>query len=451
MGLPYAKTAYVYNATHPIHPAAYPPGLPLLLAPVYHVFGVDLMKMKIVCTLILVLFLAIHLSIARKFVPPMFAFAATAAIGLHPFVVDMGNSLGSEYPFLLFCYAALQLVDGLQNRDTVIRWDAAGAVVAAAFAIAFAYQTRSIGVILFPVAAVVSLYYSRRVFTVTTVTLAGAAVIAVAVQLAFPGDVGTYIHNFDQFTLHGLLIAVKRYLSVRTALLGVIARAWPLTGIILGSVVLLLGLIGFWIRARRRVSVFEVFFVTYVLCLLVFPIRVEAARYSMPVWPLLFLYCAAGIDWCCRMLSRTGQYALTSIVCLTVTGLYVAQYASMDFGPIPISVDAAPSRDLLAAISNTLPNDARLLARKPTIIALFTGREATTWPEPYTDDDLRSYMARLRVDYVVQDVIRLSAHSQASDALDCFIQRNRSDLQLIFSNRVFRVYRFSHSHLDAQM
>ena len=33
LGLPYAKTAYLLNPDNAINPAAFPPGLPLLLAP----------------------------------------------------------------------------------------------------------------------------------------------------------------------------------------------------------------------------------------------------------------------------------------------------------------------------------------------------------------------------------------------------------------------------------
>src|SRR3954466_7745783 len=38
-GFPYATTNYLYNPLNPSpHPAAYPPGLPLLLAPIYAAF-----------------------------------------------------------------------------------------------------------------------------------------------------------------------------------------------------------------------------------------------------------------------------------------------------------------------------------------------------------------------------------------------------------------------------
>jgi hypothetical protein len=440
-GIPYAHTGYIPNPANLICPAAYPPGLPLILAPLYAWFGVDLMKMKIVCTVMFVLFLVVLYRIAVRFVPASLALATTAAVGLHPFIVDSGNSLGSEFPFMLFCYSALYLIDRLQERDTTLELRATAVLGTAVAAVAFAYLTRSIGVALFPAAAFVSVYRSKRLFTLTNITLAGAAAVVLVVQHAFPPDVGTYVHYFQAFTPHGLLTAVNRYLSVRMELLGKAASEFPIGGVIIASALALLGLLGFVERLRRKVSVFEPFCVIYLLVLLIFPVRVEAARYAMPLWPLLFLYCAVGIDSLGQSLGAFGHRLLSAAVGFIVVALYCVQYAGMTFGPVPFSVDARQSRELLTQIRADVPQGERVLARKPTIVALYAGRDATVWPLAATDDEIWSYMARLRVTYVVQDIYHLAAHHQANDPLDGFIDRNRSKLELVFKNEWFNLYR----------
>ena len=117
LGLPYAKTAYLLNPDNAINPAAYPPGVPLLFAPIYALFGIDLPKLKILCIAGLLLFLVVFYRTARGMVPESFALAVTALMGLHPFIVDSENSPASEFPFLFFCYSALYLVNRAQQQD----------------------------------------------------------------------------------------------------------------------------------------------------------------------------------------------------------------------------------------------------------------------------------------------------------------------------------------------
>ncbi len=450
LGLPYAKTAYLFNPEHAFCPVAYPQGLPLLLAPIYALFGLDLVKMKIACIAAFVLFLVVFCRIARRAVSPLFALGVTAAIGLHPFIVDSENSLGSEYLFMFFCYAALDQLDRLEQFDSQARTSRSTviAIGGTAFAVAFAYLTRSAGAVLFPAAFLVSIYRSRRLLTRTNVALAGAAAIIAAVQFAYPADVGTYVHYFDRFTFHGVLTSIKRYLTVRTAIFGTGPDHHPTFGIILAAMLVLFGLLGFIEKLRNRVSVLETFSLFYVLLLLIFPITVEAARYSMPLWPLFFLYCAIGIASCRRWVSERSLQVMTACVCLTLAALYGWQYASTGFGPIPFSVDAPPSRELLNVIRTKLAEDDRLLTRKPTIIALYTGHVATIWSEGFTDEDLWSYMARLKVGYVVQDIYHLGVHKVENDPLDAFIARNRTDLEPIFSNAWFTLYRVAPSRTN---
>jgi hypothetical protein len=439
-GLPYAVTGYLPNRANAINPASYPPGFPLFLAPIYAHFGIDIIKMKIECVIAIVLFLAVYFRIARVYLTSAFALATTAAIGLHPAFVDMADSfLLSEFPFLLFAYSALYLFHRLQTQTSDTRAELAATIIAGGVALACAFLTRSIGVLLFPAVFVTSLYYSKRLLTKTNLALALAGALILAVQVNFPGDNGTYARYFADFSLHTVLAGARRYASVSVTLLGKSAATVPAVGILAGTVFLGLLMAGFVDRVRRF-TVLEVYTIIYVSFLLVFPITQEPARYAMPIWPLLFLYCANGVVVARRALSARSQQVLTAAVCLTVVVLYCAQYARMDFGPVPYSVDADQSRELFAAIRADLPEDARILTRKPTIIALYTGHAATIWPATFTDEELQSFLRRLKVDYVVQDIPQIGG-AKPDDPLDAFIRRNKSGLNLVFKNGWFNVYR----------
>jgi len=68
-GRPYGATGYIFNPQNWIHPAAYPPGLPLLLAPVYRLAGLDLQRMKLVGVFSFALFLLVFARTATRHLP----------------------------------------------------------------------------------------------------------------------------------------------------------------------------------------------------------------------------------------------------------------------------------------------------------------------------------------------------------------------------------------------
>ena len=441
LGLPYAKTAYLLNPDNAINPAAYPPGLPLLFAPIYVLFGIDLLKLKILCIAGLLLFLIVFYRIARGMVPASFALAVTALMGLHPFIVDSENSPASEFPFLFFCYLALYLVNRVQEQDRAGGRSSMELIAATSVAIAFAYLTRSIGVLIFPAAFAVSFLTTRRLLTRNNIALVGAAVLVLLAQLAFPADLGTYVHYFDNYSLHGLWATVVRYWGVYATLVGQVARMRPLLGALLGVGIFALAAIGFTARARRGVTVYEAFFVMYAGFLIIYPITIEVSRYSLPIWPLLFLYCAYAIHLCSRQFAGPIRFAFPLAALATFATLYAVQYASMSFGEIPFSVEASPSQDLFAFLESQLPADARVLARKPTIIGAYTGHETSTWPAQFTDTELWSFLQDRHIEYIVQDVTPLGVRASSPDPLAPFISRNSAQLDLVFQDPWFNVYK----------
>ncbi len=431
-GLPYAHTPYLFNAANAINPASYPPGLPLLFAPVIHFLGVDFAALRMECLVAFLLFLAVLWGLARRIAGPLPAALIVAAMGLQPFVVESSNTPASEFPFLLFSYSSLLLFERLQsgNQDlprSSVRW------VLAALAMAGAYLTRSVGLLLFPAALASALPRGKSTVVSTLLMLAVAAVLCFAVQLIYRADVGTYVHYFDQFHAHDLVVNLLQYRHVTDGMLGT-----GRFGRWLCRLLLLIGAVGYLSRLRAF-SILESFFVLYLGLLLVYPISLEPARYEMPIWPLLFIYCAQGFAVIARQVSRRVENPAGALLAASLLWLYVGQLRQLDYGPIPYSVTAPQSSQLFAAV-RSLPPGARILTRKPTILALYTQHGASIWPEHFTDAGLEDYMRRLNIDYIVQDVPHLGVNPRAVDELDPFIARNRSSMDLTFSNGWFNVY-----------
>jgi hypothetical protein len=433
-GLPFAKTPYLFNPENAINPAAYPPGLPLLFAPVLSLFGVDLAALKIECIVTLTLFLGVFWALARKRIGPIPALITTLAIGLHPYIVSSSNTLGSEFPFLLFCYGGLLLFERLQSQPPPSGAAAVRLGCLAAFVAALTYLTRSIGIVLLAAAFVSSVWRTRRLFSLTTAVLTGAIVVCAVVQSVYRADVGTYIHYFDQFTVHGLVLNASRYRHIAVEMLGKSRFAvW------FCSVSLIIAIVGFAARLKA-LSVLECFCAFYIGLLIVYPISSEAARYEMPIWPMLFLYCADGLSILTRQAGTRVRGAIVGAFVVSASLLYAAELRSLDFGPIPFSATDPRSAQLFDALRQ-LPAEARILARKPTVIALYTGHESSIWPKQFTDAQLIDFLHRMHIQYIVQDIPHMGFDLHQADPLDPFIDRNKSALEPVFSNAWFIVYR----------
>lgn len=438
---PYRDTGYVFNPQAPIHPAAYPPGLPLLLAPVYFLSGVDLAKMKAVGVGAFVLFLCILARIARQWLPPGLALAPIVLLGLHPVMWDFKDTIFSEFPFMLFSYAALYLVDGLDRMEVVPRrWVVAGA----ALALALASLTRTIGIILFPITFLPALYRSKRLSNPATWTVALAVGIVIVAALLFPSDAGTYAGYFRDFT--GLASirenALRNNAAVGNLVLNdVLANRWLARG--WGMTFLLLVLCGWIARTRTRLSVFELFFAAYLLFFMVYPLAVERSRYLMPLWPLFLLYGVCGAYAAGSSIGKTARVGAPAVLVAALCALYAVQYARTDFGPIPYSVTDPRSVELFEAIKTTVPADAAVLTRKPTIIALFTQRRAAVWPTDSSDDDLWRYMVEVGARYIVDAPQAMGSGPLPAEDVGAFIDRHRSAFDVVFSNQWFTLYEVS--------
>src|SRR5262245_32955869 len=97
-GLPYYQTGYIPNPSNIIAPVAYPPIFPLLLAPVYKVWGFNLTAMKVELILFFLLSLwTIFLALRRELEWP-YLIAILVLIGFNPWVWQFKEQILSDIP-----------------------------------------------------------------------------------------------------------------------------------------------------------------------------------------------------------------------------------------------------------------------------------------------------------------------------------------------------------------
>jgi hypothetical protein len=429
-GLPYAATGYVYNPHNPgIGPAVYPPGYPLLLAPVYKVFGIDVQAMRLELIGILIADLGLLSALFGNDLPPTSLAALMAIIGLNPLVWSLREEILSDIPFLFFCLLALLI---LRRMERAIRpaqpWMAAG--LGAVCYLAFA--TRTIGVLLVVCAISSDLTAHRRFTRLSAIVVGVFAALAVMQRIAF-GPIDSYV---DQLVLNpgGLLavivLNVKNYALTLISLWGTDSRNPIAT--VLTAASLALAAVGFWHQARRAGGVLITFPVLYVAVLLVWP-NFQGVRFLLPVVPFYVYFAIRGFRALLAARSGTLQLAGALATVAAIAVAYTSFYANAYYGPIGDGVFSPTSTDLFQFVrGRTSPSDV-LIFFKPRALALFTDRSASAYYWPDTEAELLGYFRDIDATLVV-------VGPQDTTWANSYIAPDSTHFVPLWSNADFTVY-----------
>jgi len=423
--VPYSETGYIYNPHNPaIGPRAYPPGFPLLLAPVVAVFGLELVPMKVVIVLCFVGALLMLPRVFQRDLSPRYMAALILVMGLNPFFWDFKDQVLSDIPFLFFTLLSL---DAFQR---------AGKVPLAGLAAAAAIATRALGVVLIPCFIASDLLQLRRVRR-ETVLACGIAIALLLLQRLFGAQAGSY---FDNFTITPAVVG-RNIVGYLRALSDIWDNGY--TGIGRKLIFLVtVGLAGFaYFRAFRGTeesrgpTVVEIFPVVYVIPVMLWP-AYQGTRFLIPLIPFYLYYCLLGIRGLEIALAPRRHVALAFLGIVAL--LYGAKYSTMRYGPLPDGVAAPESVELFRFVKqNTAAQDIFVFS-KPRALTLFAGRRAAA---PFTPDDpcrLWLYITEIGATYVITGPDSVNAEAMY---LERFVARYPRALVRVMGNQTSVVYR----------
>lgn len=439
-GRPYSDTGYVFNPERIIGPKTYPPVLPLLLAPVYRIFGIDFLAMKAMLVLVFLLALVMILLSFRDDLPWPYLPALLALVGFNPVFWMFKDVIATDMIFLaplyfsfFFIHRAFRVDGGIKIRNILI---IAGAIY-------LAYGTRSIGIILIPCLIVWIMTISvkpLRVAAVITVITAGLMSIQAGASHAFTDYVGHFGFN-----------SIQRTIDMSIELTGYFSSYWAngySKGASIGFFFILSALAAIGLAGRiRKMTMFELFVPAYVVPLVVLPITLEL-RYCMPLIPIFIFYVLLGI----RSLTRlTGNQAAEKFVFAAVLAIallgYAGVYSRQDFGPIRNGVTAPEALELFDYVRNEISEKVVIIFRKPRALSLFTGRPAAVWHSPINDDELWQFFDGVNAAYLIAGPPYVEPGDQSY--IRDFISRYKDRFSETYSNSAFRVYRIRRDRAGA--
>jgi hypothetical protein len=390
-GRPYAETGYVYNpGTGAIGPPTYPPLFPLLLAPVYAIYGLDLEAMKILVVFFFMASLGMIFLLFRRDLLFPHLVLLIAFLGLNHYFWNLKDDILSDIPFLAFLYLVFFLIRTVHGEDST-RAGAPGRLlpsVLVGLTLTLCYGTRSVGIVLLPCLLIHDLLRFKR------------------------HKLRAHTYSLIVLWDNGRSSAVYTWLFV---------------------IFNVLAIVGYLSKIRRRFEAHDVFAVVYPAVLVFLPPR-ATLRYLIPIMPLYVFYGLLGLRW---LTARRPALESASLVllALAITGTTVSKYSTAHFETLSRGVTSGESRALFAFIKRETEEDAVILFRKPRALALFTGRRAAYHKALNTDWTFR-FLEKIGATYVI-----VSPKDQGPRKLEGFMGRNPEHFRRVFASKEYAAYR----------
>ena len=435
--VPYAQTGYIYNPDMAIiGPPVYPPIFPLVLTPFIAIWGVDLQILKlpgIACFIALLIYLNVR--VVPKDFSLILKMIFLICVGLYVNFFLISESINSDIPFLLFCYVALDRINTLLGPSSKEPINCLEHILTGIF-IYLAFGTRSVGLVLIPVALIYSLLKNRKITSPIVVSLFVALVLIFAQGLLIP-QTGAY---FDQFpkSINGIISVILNSVGYYYDMF---FKIFPVENYTFQSILFYFMILGFALglfnHVRKEISSFELFFFGYLLLLLVWP-SYQSWRLLIPIIPIFFLYIIEGMKLILDLVKSIWlRKTIPIFLLIGVIVLYANTYSEVF--PRPLSnIEKKETQELFELIRAETNSDDVILFFKPRVMALFTQRKSVAMMIPPPNSDTLSRMNELDVSVVVRN---RNQEYGIQPELDQFISSHPENFRLLFENLEFQVFR----------
>ena len=448
-GVDMADTGYIYSRYTPaLGPRAYPPGFPLLLAPVYLLFGFDIGAFQVQLILMQLLALIVIYLIYRQEVKLPTALILLLMMGLSPYFISFKREIRSDIPFMLAGLSFVAWVEYVYRKQSFNY-----RTILIATLLAFTcYLIRTVGFVMLAALLVSDLIRQKRptYFTLWTISL---TIILVGIsRLMLGGGEESY---FDQFTHYSPLIILKgfeHYLihSIRGFWAGPSIHLRDYTLPILWLMAIPFIIYGFIQRAKRSTLFMELFFLFFLGVILAWP-SVQELRFLYPILPLFLLYAGIGFEESLAQLkSRTTPqviYALATVFAVGIVTIYLvrAQKIIVSESPITDGPYTSESAALFQFVRKETDPESIFVFFKPRALSLYTDRKASTFPYDQPVPVAIDYLEEISTDYVI-----VKNEADASNtSLANLVQTCENSFNQVFDNKIFKMYHLDRNRLVA--
>lgn len=453
-GIPQSETGFIYSQVNYIGPTAYPSGFPLLLAPVYALFGNRILAFTAYLSIFYFILAFLVLAFYRKHFSPAAALVLTFILIYNPQFFLFKQEIMSDIPFTMFLVLLFLLYPGL-GKDNYRK------IALFSLLAGFLMMIRSVGfVLLLAILAdqTVTIIRERKKTRLATGSkpplpaqllfpslLIGLPVIVYFFfnSLVFRIPSGGSLHDYLAFYYSGEFLSsipanLEKYIETLRFTYMPAVGAFRFVALVTGSLFLIMSIIGFVRKVSTRMELTDWFFIMYILILLVFPDNNSAYRLLVPVGFLLLYYAALGFKSIRLPFAITQKRAVIALGVLMAV-LFLPGIIHITAGR-NTTLDGPQQKESIEAfthISRNLPDSAIVVFFKPRALALYTGKQG--FADPFTEDPtlIHEQLTAVHAGYI------LVHNDLTREPMKRYIRIMRSRAKEIWKNDKYRLYRIS--------
>jgi hypothetical protein len=441
------ETGYIVNPDHTmVGPPAFPVGFPLILSPVYMVFGNSIGAFNYFNTLLLCIIGILMIYFFRKSFDELTSVLLALVVIYNPWTLGFKCEILSDFLFTLLLL--LTTIVYLKITDKNILLSILCGILAVLLSV-----TKNLGIV-FLIAIVADsatkvIYWYRdnigqlnmrsTIYNLGSIILTFSIVFVLFNYFLFPTGHITVDYYKSLYQYDGIkevfLKNIAYYINTFQDFFHPPMALWDLLPLIIKAFALTFFILGLVNALLHKISFIEILFGGYVVALFIYPNSTQGFRYLFPVLPFIMFYIVKGLK--SFTLSRhINQYILTmgiALLCLLSyrTGITRIMNSQQQILQGPQEPEAVEAFDYIK--KNTKNNDT-IVFIKPRALTLYTGRYSFTNHPAQDSTSLTKRINLLKSRYF------LLTSDMDNSALRNYITKRKDGIMLKFKNSKFEFY-----------
>lgn len=388
-GVSQSETGFVYSQKNYIGPQAYPIGFPLMLAPVYAIFGNSISVFIFFISVIYLLMGVYLLLFYRRYFSQLTSFVLMLILMYNPQMLLFKREVMSDIPFTAILILFFVLYHKIKSDDLYKNlWLAllVGVLITirpAGIVLVFAILTEKL-ILLVNHKNKHALFIASFFGIIPLLLYFG--VNSFLCHIPSGGSISDYLQFYYSGNIMGLIPEnFSHHLQVLRYMYEPESGALKGFSVLLGSGILTFVALGFLNRMLRKPGVVDWFFIYYVVMLLVFPNNNSGFRLMIPLGFLILFYAASGFKLLdLQFINGKLPIALTAgivILALYSPGIFqiVRSQKLILEGP-----QQPQAQEAFQYINKNIPKNEIVVFAKPRALALYAGCQSVC--DPFSTD-----------------------------------------------------------------
>ncbi len=441
-GTPQLQSGYIYNPEFILGPPAYPSGFPMLLAPVYSTWGLSFVHFDLYMSLYLLALALLLFAFLNRYFSSLISILAVLLFVYNPWTLNFKMEIMSDLPFAVLLISCFLIYERSEKKGVLYFLSLAllsGILVCvrnAGFAFLVAILMDA------GIKTVRKLLPVKQLVLTFLIFVLSFLIYLTINNWLFPTvDKGLFSYHFTYpgaQQKHYVLENIHYNMAVFRAFFEPSNNQWGFVSIICGSLVFTFTVLGFIKRIAERFGFIELTVLLYFSVVAVYPISNAGFRFILPVAPFLLYYAITGL-YCIHI--PLGPVLKPACLPFLLFALIFFSYSNglseavLNRNKELNGPQEKESVEAFNYIIEHTPDSSRFNFIKPRALSLYTGRRAMSHRPLQNLSEIQNSFTKNQIEYIlVNDEI-------SDDSLKYFVKSRSSELDLIWSNPKFKLYK----------